>query len=101
MKTAVLLAFLMFSVETCVYICVVCKFSCPNNSWTILKSAPLFKREVANECLIICGLTCLLIAQLSIITISICLIVVGVLNGGASDTLQKAINICTECIGLG
>ena len=42
-----------------------------------------------------------LIAQLSIITISVCLILVGIFNGGASDTLQKAINICTECIGLG
>ena len=42
-----------------------------------------------------------LIVQLSLITFSIVLIVVGVINGGASDTLQKAINICTECIGLG
>ena len=42
-----------------------------------------------------------LIAQLSIITISVCLIIIGIFNGGASDTLQKAINICTECIGLG
>lgn len=25
----------------------------------------------------------------------------GILNGGARDVLFKAINICTECIGLG
>lgn len=29
------------------------------------------------------------------------LIVFGVLNGGLRDVLVKAINICTECIGLG
>ena len=29
------------------------------------------------------------------------LIALGVLNGGMRDTLVKAINICTECIGLG
>ena len=27
--------------------------------------------------------------------------VLGVLNGGLNDVLVKAINICTECIGLG
>ena len=29
------------------------------------------------------------------------LLVLGVLNGGLNDVLVKAINICTECIGLG
>ena len=29
------------------------------------------------------------------------LIVVGIMNGGMRDVLVKAINICTECIGLG
>ena len=29
------------------------------------------------------------------------LIVLGVMNGGLWDVLVKAINICTECIGLG
>jgi len=28
-------------------------------------------------------------------------IVMGILNGSAKDVLYKAINICTECIGLG
>lgn len=32
---------------------------------------------------------------------SVLLIVVGALNGGAKELLEKAINICTECIGLG
>ncbi len=29
------------------------------------------------------------------------LIVLGVLNGGLRDVLVKAVNLCTECIGLG
>ena len=29
------------------------------------------------------------------------LIIAGILNGSANDVLQKAIRICTECIGLG
>ena len=29
------------------------------------------------------------------------LLVAGMLNGGLKDVLIKAINICTECIGLG
>ena len=41
------------------------------------------------------------IARLAIIVLSITLIIHGTYNGGASDVYQKAINICTECIGLG
>jgi flagellar biosynthesis protein FlhB len=41
------------------------------------------------------------IARVSILVLSVVLIVVGIFNGGAEDVLQKAINICTECIGLG
>lgn len=37
----------------------------------------------------------------AILVISIILIVYGFLNGGTVDVLAKAINICTECIGLG
>ncbi len=33
--------------------------------------------------------------------IAIALIAIGVLNGGMRDVFVKAINICTECIGLG
>ena len=33
--------------------------------------------------------------------IAIVFIVLGVMNGGLRDVLVKAINICTECIGLG
>ncbi len=36
-----------------------------------------------------------------IVVAAITLIIVGALTGGADGVLQKAINICTECIGLG
>ena len=32
---------------------------------------------------------------------AVILLILGVLNGGLNDVLVKAINICTECIGLG
>lgn len=43
----------------------------------------------------------LLGARLSILVIAVVFIIVGIFNGGMADVLQKAINICTECIGLG
>ena len=33
--------------------------------------------------------------------VALALIIAGVMNGGMRDVLIKAINICTECIGLG
>ncbi len=36
-----------------------------------------------------------------IIFVGIIFVGAGILNGGASDVVQKAIKICTECIGLG
>ena len=36
-----------------------------------------------------------------ILVAAIILVVYGLLNGGTIDVLAKAINICTECIGLG
>ena len=39
--------------------------------------------------------------QIALVAIAIGLIAVGVFNGSARDVLYKAINICTECVGLG
>ena len=39
--------------------------------------------------------------RIGIFATAVVLIIVGVLNGGMRDVLIKAINICTECIGLG
>ncbi len=41
------------------------------------------------------------IVRVALLVCAVALIVLGVCNGGMRDVLIKAINICTECIGLG
>ena len=36
-----------------------------------------------------------------VFVVAVTFIILGIVNGGANDVLIKAINICTECIGLG
>ncbi len=43
----------------------------------------------------------LLVARIALPVLAVALIIFGALNGGMADVLQKAIRICTECIGLG
>ncbi len=40
-------------------------------------------------------------SQIALVLLATVYITLGVLNGGMNDVLQKAIKICTECIGLG
>ncbi len=42
-----------------------------------------------------------LVARYLIVGAAVALIILGIFNGGMSDVLEKAIKICTECIGLG
>ena len=39
--------------------------------------------------------------RIAVAVIGVAFVVVGIVNGGMADVLAKAINICTECIGLG
>ena len=41
------------------------------------------------------------IVRLAILVLGVVFIILGIFNGGMADVLYKAINICTECIGLG
>lgn len=43
----------------------------------------------------------LLITRCAVLLIGLVLVIVGVVGGGMADVVQKAIKICTECIGLG
>ncbi len=43
----------------------------------------------------------LLYTKLVLVALGLLLVVVGVCTGGMADVLAKAINICTECVGLG
>ena len=39
--------------------------------------------------------------RIAVVIVAVAFIVLGIFNGGIADVLAKAINICTECIGLG
>ncbi len=41
------------------------------------------------------------LVQITVIVLSLIMIAADIFNGGLKDVLIKAINICTECIGLG
>lgn len=41
------------------------------------------------------------VARGIVFAVAVTFIILGIVNGGANDVLIKAINICTECIGLG
>ena len=43
----------------------------------------------------------ILISRVAVLVLAVVFIIDGITNGGFSDVLIKAINICTECIGLG
>lgn len=43
----------------------------------------------------------LLAVRCGVLVLGVTLFAIGIANGGAGDVLTKAINICTECIGLG
>ena len=43
----------------------------------------------------------ILALRVAVLALSVVFIIDGITNGGFSDVLIKAINICTECIGLG
>ena len=42
-----------------------------------------------------------LIARCVIPVVAVVFIILGITNGGMNDVLQKAVRICTECIGMG
>lgn len=41
------------------------------------------------------------VIRLVVFCVAVIFVIVGIFNGGKDDVLMKAINICTECIGLG
>ena len=40
-------------------------------------------------------------ARIAVFAVAVVLVVAGIMNGSMEDMLIKAVNICTECIGLG
>lgn len=43
----------------------------------------------------------IIVVRVALILVAVLMIVFGIFNGGMNDVLQKAVKICTECIGLG
>ena len=43
----------------------------------------------------------LTVARCAIVIVGVLFVLLGIFNGGMNDVVQKAIKICTECIGLG
>lgn len=43
----------------------------------------------------------IMIARICLLVLGVAFVIWGILNGGMHDVFVKAINICTECIGLG
>ena len=41
------------------------------------------------------------LARIVVLALGVLFVVLGIFNGGAGDVLNKAVAICTECIGLG
>ena len=41
------------------------------------------------------------ILRIVLVIAAVCLLAAGMFNGSAKDVLGKAVNVCTECIGLG
>ena len=41
------------------------------------------------------------IARIAVLVVAAIFVIAGILNGSMEDMLIKAVNICTECVGLG
>lgn len=41
------------------------------------------------------------IARLAVLILAVIFVIAGVINGSMEDMIIKAVNICTECVGLG
>ena len=67
----------------------------------LIKKAPAISDTTTNELPANRSVKIETIVKVVILIASIAVIVYGLLSGGTADVLTKAINICTECIGLG
>ncbi len=68
----------------------------------ILKQVPTTNEKEATEASSVCSCTKREnITRFALLIIGIVVLVYGFVSGGTVDVLTKAINICTECIGLG
>lgn len=68
----------------------------------LLKQAPIFEsKQNSEETSVKSSEKTANILRYSLLVIAVGILVYGFISGGTVDVLTKAINICTECIGLG
>ena len=68
----------------------------------MLKQVPTIKEKESTEAPSVCACTKYEnVTRFALLVIGIVVLVYGFVSGGTVDVLTKAINICTECIGLG
>ncbi len=72
--------------------------ACINKEITLLRQCPQTAAPTEKSTENTAWLTA---ARVAILLVAVLLLIVGLLGDGFKDVLTKAVNICTECIGLG
>jgi hypothetical protein len=67
----------------------------------LCKEAPAYAGEAKKMKTSVIPARTVSITQMVLIVLAVAFIIMGIANGGARDVLIKAVNICTECVGLG
>ena len=67
----------------------------------LIKKAPASNNRASDESNANKSEKAVVISKIIILLLSFAVIIYGLVAGGTADVLTKAINICTECIGLG
>lgn len=83
-----------------------------DNAFAVILSTSLMVLALVTECVVVFAKfiqylpekaksIIKLSARIVVVVIAVAFVIVGIFNGGARDVFIKAVNICTECIGLG
>ncbi len=65
------------------------------------RQAPAYTGEPKKMKTFAINLRTVSITRIVVLVLALAFIIMGIANGGARDVLIKAVNICTECVGLG
>lgn len=91
---------LLFSVTLAILL-TVCAMLCEKSYQRQTKLLSLLGAREASRNQVTERVPATLVLRLAILALSLVLLIIGIAGGGMEDVLAKAINICTECIGLG
>ena len=89
---------------------VMCFICSELESKSISRETDIYKKAIAENQSIVSPaapaephkkINAIMVARGALLAVAVCFIVLGIFNGGMKDVLDKAVAICTECIGLG